>query len=126
MSIFSSKLRIKRTSTADTHSKPELSCFAGPPTRSNVWSSTFNPGRNDNMKKMGSSYYDKPVDNKTVWDQTLDSQRRSSVDGKSSEPSTPTAGHTNVNDIQQLAMKHSKAGGAVDMDAFMKSLKQMH
>ncbi|MCP3882878.1 MAG: hypothetical protein GY701_31450, partial [Sulfitobacter sp.] len=56
-----------------------------------MWSSTFNPGRNDKMKKMGSSYYDKPVDNNTVWDQTLDSQRRSSMDGAKSEPTTPNA-----------------------------------
>jgi hypothetical protein len=77
------------------------------------------------MKKMGSSYYDKPVDKKTVWDQTLDSQRRSSTDGRVSEPSSPTAGTTNVSatDINRLALKHTK-NGAVDMDAFMKSLKQ--
>lgn len=76
------------------------------------------------MKKMGSSYYDKPVDNKTVWDQTLDSQRRSSVDGKS-EPTSPTAAANSVkaDDINRLALKHTK-NGVVDMDAFMRSLKK--
>ena len=77
------------------------------------------------MKKMGSSYYDKPVDNKTVWDQTLDSQRRSSLDGAKSEPTTPNAaaGGVNAADINRLALKHTK-NGTVDMDAFMRSLKK--
>lgn len=48
---------------------------AGP--RNNVWSSTFDPGRNANMKKMGSSYYDKPsAENKsTVWEEHIASQK---------------------------------------------------
>ena len=75
------------------------------------------------MKKMGSSYYDKPVDKKTVWEQTLDSQRRSSMDGKS-EPASPTAASSvNAADINRLALKHTK-NGTVDMDAFMRSLKK--
>ncbi len=101
-------------------------CFflnhAGP--RNNIWSSTFDPGRNQNMKKMGSSYYDKPVDNKTVWDQTLDSQKQQNV------PESPTVASNNnigmdVSEIQRLAVKNSK-NGVVDMDAFMKSLKSTH
>jgi len=73
------------------------------------------------MKKMGSSYYDKPVDNKTVWDQTLDSQKQQNV------PESPTVASNNnigmdVSEIQRLAVKNSK-NGVVDMDAFMKSLK---
>lgn len=77
------------------------------------------------MKKMGSSYYDKPVDNKTVWDQTLDSQRRSSLDGNKSEPTTPNAAASGVDAaaINRLALKHTKHG-IVDMDAFMSSLKK--
>jgi hypothetical protein len=77
------------------------------------------------MKKMGSSYYDKPVDNKTVWDQTLDSQRRSSMDGNKSEPTTPNAAASGVDAaaINRLALKHTK-NGTVDMDAFMRSLKK--
>jgi hypothetical protein len=45
--------------------------------RNNVWSSTFDPGRNANMKKMGSSYYDKPsAENKsTVWEEHIASQK---------------------------------------------------
>jgi hypothetical protein len=76
------------------------------------------------MKKMGSSYYDKPVDNKTVWDQTLDSQKQQNV------PESPTVASNNnigmdVSEIQRLAVKNSK-NGVVDMDAFMKSLKSTH
>jgi hypothetical protein len=76
------------------------------------------------MKKMGSSYYDKPIDNKTVWDQTLESQK-----GTKGTPESPTAANNNsvggldVNEINRLAMKNSK-NGVVDMDAFMRSLKQ--
>lgn len=76
------------------------------------------------MKKMGSSYYDKPIDNKTVWDQTLDSQK-----GQASTPQSPTVASNNsmgmdVSEVQKLAAKNSK-NGVVDMDAFMKSLKTM-
>lgn len=76
------------------------------------------------MKKMGSSYYDKPVDNKTVWDQTLDSQKQQAA------PESPTVASNNtmgmdVSEIQRLAVKNSK-DGVVDMDAFMKSLKSTH
>ena len=76
------------------------------------------------MKKMGSSYYDKPIDNKTVWDQTLDSQKKGQ-----SAPESPTVASNNsmgmdVGEIQRLAVKNSK-NGVVDMDAFMKSLKSM-
>lgn len=76
------------------------------------------------MKKMGSSYYDKPIDNKTVWDQTLDSQKKGQA-----APESPTVASNNsmgmdVGEIQRLAVKNSK-NGVVDMDAFMKSLKSM-
>ena len=37
---------------------------AGP--RNNVWSSTFDPGRNANLKNAGRSYYDTPSDGKSV------------------------------------------------------------
>lgn len=107
---------------AQTCSSLRCLWYAGP--RNNVWSSTFDPGRNQNMKKMGSSYYDKPIDNKTVWDQTLDSQK-----GQASTPQSPTVASNNsmgmdVSEVQKLAAKNSK-NGVVDMDAFMKSLKTM-
>eukprot|EP00877_Chromochloris_zofingiensis_P002620 jgi/Chrzof1/12359/Cz06g31230.t1 len=36
-----------------------------------VWRSTFDPGSNPNIGKVGSSYYDKPEDKSSVWDQIL-------------------------------------------------------
>lgn len=89
-----------------------------------MWSSTFDPGTNQNMKKMGSSYYDKPVDNKTVWDQTLDSQKMTSAQESKTAATNNSAG-IDVSEIQKLAVKNSK-NGVVDMDAFMKSLKTMN
>ena len=40
------------------------------------------------MKKMGSSYYDKPVDEKTTWDQHLESQK--------SQPDSPGAANNSI------------------------------
>jgi hypothetical protein len=45
---------------------------------SQVWSATFDPGRNANMqKKVSGGYYDRPAegDNKSVWNIHLESQK---------------------------------------------------
>lgn len=73
------------------------SLVAGP--RTNVWSSTFDPGRNANLRKAGSSYYDKPIDNKAVWDYHVESE--------GSKPKTVT----------EKVSAQSGGGGESKMDA---------
>lgn len=112
----------------------DLTC-AGP--RNNVWSSTFDPGRNANMKKMGSSYYDKPAagDSTTVWDQHLEAQKQAA-------PQSPTSANNQVGqktidkeDLQKMMtpsnveaamQKVDPSGtGKIDFDQFMSQLRSV-
>jgi len=98
-----------------------LSLFAGP--RQNVWSSTFDPGRNSNMRKVGASYYDKPTEENqgSIWDEHLksESSRPTSFDA------TPKPSATIATDKIAAAMKKADAGkGKVDFEKFMSLLRQ--
>ena len=95
---------------------------AGP--RTNVWSSTFDPGRNANMNKIGSSYYDKPNESNPggVWDQVLQSEAAR----PSSPPSTSAVkgGSMDADAVRKMfatekieaALKKAETGGKVDYD----------
>ncbi|KAI8106028.1 hypothetical protein M9434_004625 [Picochlorum sp. BPE23] len=130
MSSFVEKLR--RMSTGN---KTDDSQAASP--RNNVWSSTFDPGRNANMKKMGSSYYDKPAagDSATVWDQHLEAQKQAA-------PQSPTSANNQVGqktidkeDLQKMMnpsnveaamQKVDPSGtGKIDFDQFMSQLRSV-
>ena len=93
-----------------------------------VWSSTFDPGRNANLQRKsagGGSYYDKPVagDTKTVWDCHLESKKS----GGGEAPAPVSAPHGNVVDAAELkrmmsserveaAMRQAGSGGKVDFN----------
>lgn len=110
-------------------SKILLYNIAGP--RTNVWSSTFDPGANANLKKVGSSYYDKPVDNKGVWDMHNDAES-----ARPKSTSTAAPGPSDAMDTASLrrmlsgerveaALKQADptGQGKVDYNQFMELLK---
>jgi hypothetical protein len=106
-----------------------LPCLVGP--RTNVWSSTFDPGSNANFKKVGSSYYDKPIDNKGVWDMHNDAES-----ARPKSTSTAATGASEAMDTSSLrrmfsgerveaALKQADptGQGKVDFNQFMQLLK---
>jgi hypothetical protein len=92
--------------------------------RNNVWSSTFDPGRNSNMRKVGASYYDNPSEeNKgSIWDEHLksESSRPKSFDEAPKQPSATIAS----NKIESAMKQASTGSGTVDYEKFMSLLKQ--
>jgi len=93
-----------------------------------VWSSTFDPGANANLRKAGSSYYDKPTgDEKSVRQMHLDSEKE-----KPSSPNAAGKPGVDAEDVRRMfspdrveqAMKQSSdASGKVNMDRLMESLR---
>lgn len=105
--------RVAGNAEVGTCDKAECGDGLGAGPRNNVWSSTFDPGRNANMKKMGSSYYDKPVDDRTTWDQHLASQE-SQADTAMVENNVAgfTTGKMNSDDIKKM-MSPAKVDAAL-------------
>ena len=101
---------------------PSCSPLAGP--RTNVWSSTFDPGRNANLRKTGSSYYDKPAagKEKSVWEMRVDSER-SQASAPAAAPATSAMDAAELRrmfspDKVERAMKMADNGsGRVDFGA---------
>jgi len=103
-----------------------------------VWSSTFNPGRNANLQRKSAgagSYYDKPVagDTKTVWDCHLESKKSGA--GEAAPPVSAAHAGGNVVDAAELkrmmsserveaAMRQAGSGGKVDFNKFMDELRK--
>lgn len=94
----------------------------------NVWTSTFSPGVNPNMKKTGASYYDKPSgpDKGSVWDAHLTAEAaRNSFDHSSSPPEETKMSMKSLNERVQKAMQQaSTGGGEVDYNAFVDLLRK--
>ena len=96
-----------------------------PGPRNNVWSSTFDPGRNSNIgRKVGASYYDKPTEENKgdIWSQHLQSQ---SSRPKSIDEPKPSGTAMDAESVRRMfasdkiesAMKQADAGaGKVDYE----------